>query len=277
MIGLELACVAIVAIYVSIRLWVEPARMRLAGRFLLLMSASWLAENTVIHAYHFYQYSPAWSLFVDRVPLLIVLIWPVVIISAWDLLRGLAGHGGPRVALAAAALVFVDAYVMEPIAVQSGLWSWNAPGLFRVPPIGVLGWSFFTASVLLVLDWADRRRATRRSASGWVDLLALPASLVAVHGLLLASWWSALRWVSGTIPAWIGVALAWALCLAGSGVALRSPAAARLARRDLLLRIPAAGFFFVLLGLHGLHNRPLVAYTVAFALPYWVLTFRARG
>ncbi len=273
MLILELSCVVIVAVYLAVRLRVEPERARLIRRLGLLMGASWIAENTVIHAYHFYQYSPRWSLFVDQVPLMIVVIWPIVITSAWDMMRALhGGAGGPRTVIAAAAMVFLDAYVMEPIAVEAGLWSWNEPGLFAVPPIGVLGWSFFTATALAVFDQVERRRLPPA-----LDLLVLVLPIPLVHALLVATWWGALRWVSHPIPAVAGVALAWILCAALALLAARHPAARRLARRDLLVRIPAAAFFFVLLGVHGRDNPALVVYAVAFSLPYWVLTFRAHG
>jgi hypothetical protein len=38
------------------------------------------------------------------------------------------------------------------------------------------------------------------------------------------------------------------------------------------LRVPAAGFFFVLLALHGRSLAPLVAYALAFAPPYLAMT-----
>jgi hypothetical protein len=270
---LEASCLAIVAVYLAVRLAVEPERARLVRRLGLLMVASWLAENSVIHAYHFYQYSPRWSLFVDRVPVMILVIWPIVILSAWDLVKALAGgRGGAGAVLAAAALVFADAYVMEPIAVQSGLWSWNAPGLFRVPPIGVVGWSLFTGAALTVFDAVERR-----GARGAWDLLVLLIPLPFVHGALLALWWGVFRWVSRPIPAEAGVALAGLLSGALALLAARHPAARRVVRRDLLLRVPAAAFFFVLLGLDARDQPALIVYAVAFSLPDLVLTARARG
>ncbi|MFH2008213.1 MAG: carotenoid biosynthesis protein [bacterium] len=273
MLILELSCLAIILLYFVARAWSEPDRPRLFRRIGLLVLASWIAENTVIHAYGFYQYSPRWSLFLDRVPVMIVIIWPIVITSAWDLMRAFAGGaGGARVVVAAAAMVFADAYVMEPIAVESGLWSWNEPGLFRVPPIGVLGWSFFTGAALAVFDWVDRRR---RSVQYELAVLVLP--VVFTHLALLAAWWAVLRWVNHTIPAGAGVAFAWALTATLAVVAARHPAARRVVRRDLLVRVPASAFFFVLLGVHGRDRPALIAYAVAFSLPYLVLTWRAKG
>jgi hypothetical protein len=270
---LESSCLLIVAIYLAVRACYEPRRGRLFRRLALVLVASWTAEDSVIHAYHFYQYSPRWSVFIDAVPLMIILIWPIVITSAWDLMNALAGRtGGRRVLLAAAAMVFIDAFVMEPIAVQSGLWSWNEPGLFGVPPIGVLGWAYFAVACLAIFDWVDRHRR-----SPWLELLVLVVPIAVTHVALLATWWGALRWINHPINPWIAVALAWLLHATLAVVAARHPAALRPFRRDLLLRVPAAAFFFVLLGLHARGNPALIAYAIALAPPYLVLTWRARG
>src|SRR3954465_1154321 len=79
----ELTCAAIVALYVAARRDAIPT-------LALLAVAGFVGEDSVIRAYGFYFYSPRWPLFLDRVPLLIVLIWPVVIHSAWRLGRALA-------------------------------------------------------------------------------------------------------------------------------------------------------------------------------------------
>jgi len=273
MILLELSCALIVATYVAIRAYYEPDRARLFRRLGLVLAASWMAENSVIHAYHFYQYSPRWSIFIDHVPLMIIIIWPVVITSAWDLMNGLAGRtGGARVLLAAGAMVFIDAYVMEPIAVQSGLWSWNEPGLFAVPPIGVLGWSYFAVACLAIFDHVDRHRR-----SPWLELLVLVIPIAFSHAALIVTWWGVLRWINHPINPWIAVAVAWTVHTSLSLVATRHPAARRPFRRDLLVRVPAAAFFFVLLGLDARNNLPLIVYALALAPPYLVLTWRAQG
>ncbi len=49
------------------------------------------------------------------------IIWPIVVISAWDLIRALLGGADRasvlRIVVAASAMVFMDAYLIEPIAV----------------------------------------------------------------------------------------------------------------------------------------------------------------
>ena len=272
MLALELICGVIVAFFVVTRARLDDDPWGFVRRLALLAAASWIGENSVIHAYHFYQYSPQWSLFVDRVPLMILLIWPVVIHSAWDLIRRLAGRGSLGAAVAAGALVLTDASLIEPVAVAAGLWSWNAPGLFEVPPIGVLGWSYFAALCLVILDQVERRRAR------WpweLSLLAAPAA--GTHVLLLVTWYGALRWVSVTIAPWPVVGLLWLISLLLTIAAIHSPRSRHVPRLELLLRVPAALFFFVLLGLHGRDQPALVAYTLGFAPPYLALTVLARG
>lgn len=273
MIGLELTCVAIVALYVGVRVRADATPARFLRRMGLLMVASWVGENTVIHAYGFYRYSPEWSLFVDRVPIMIVTIWPVVIHSAWDLARHALGprpssvRSSVGVALLGGALVLADASLIEPIAVQAGLWEWTQPGLFAVPPIGILGWAFFAALVMFVLTENDR---VERPPSG--DLSIVLLAPLGTHLLLLAGWWGALRWANHTVPPWPIVAVAWTLSCALAVRMVRRRLYERIPLREMLLRVPAALFFFGLLAVHGREVPALVAYAVAFAPPYVAAT-----
>jgi len=268
MLAFELLCGTIVVTYVAVRARREPSPARFLADLGLLAAASWVAEDTVIRAYGFYDYGTHWSVLVDRMPLLVACIWPIVIRSAADLAHGL---GVRRLALATAALVLADASLIEPVSVHAGLWSWSEPGLFAVPPIGVIGWAVFAAWALVLLEHPG---LARRPALRVATVVLAPAALT--HLCLLGLWWGALRWVSAPLPVWPAVGLAWALSLVLVVVAWRSPAPARLRRADLLLRVPAASVFFGLLALHGRDEPALVAWALAFAPPYLVLTWRAR-
>ena len=267
MLILEAACVVIVATFVAVRARRDPRPQVFLRRLVLIAVAGWISEDTVIRAYDFYGYSPRWSVILDHVPLMVVVIWPVVIHSAWDLARCLVRqerHGALRLALVSGLVVLADAWLIEPIAVQSGLWRWSEPGLFQVPPIGVLGWSFFAVLAVWLLE---QRRLGR-----WRLPLLVVLAPVGVHPLLLAAWWGAFRWINVTVPAWPAVATAWLL---GAIAALRFIAGAR--RHDIplwsmLLRVPAAGFFFVLLARQDSAPTALYVYAVAFAPPYLALT-----
>ncbi|MFT7621820.1 MAG: hypothetical protein ACI9WU_000985 [Myxococcota bacterium] len=258
MIGLELGCVAIVLLYVVVRARRDEKPTRFLSRLVLLMVASWIGENSVIHLYGFYAYSPDWSLFVDQVPIMIITIWPVVIHSAWDLAGHLAGSGARRIWLGSV-LVFCDAWLIEPIAVQSGLWWWTVPGLFAVPPIGVLGWAFFAG---LCMTCFDRER----------PLAALFVGPIGGHVLLLATWWGALRWISAPIPAWPAVALVAVLSALAMAFVIRRRLSQRVPLAEMLLRVPAASFFFVLLGIYGRGEWALIAWALAFGPPWMALT-----
>lgn len=263
--ALEFACFAIVALYVALRVRGAEAPARVVSRLALLAAAGWVGEDSVIRAYGFYSYSRGWSVFLDRTPLLIVAIWPVVVDSAGELARRLVGARAAWLPIVGGAIVLADASLIEPIAVHARLWSWTEPGLFDVPLIGILGWAFFAASALA---WIERCDATgaKRARAGVV--LAAP---VATHVLLVVSWWGAFKWVSGAIGSWAGVmALCPALALAAA-VAWRTSLRARVPLSVLMMRLPGAGFFFVLLALYGRDAPALVVWTLVFVPPYLAL------
>jgi len=261
-ITLELCCVAIVGLWLVSRLWIDEDRAGLLTRFGAIALSSWTAEETCIRAYRFYEYSPSWSVFIGHVPLLVVLIWPVVIHSAWDLARwGSRARraAGASTALVAAAIVLADASLIEPIAVRAELWHWNEPGLFGVPIIGLLGWAFFA---FLVISALERREL----------VLALILAPIGTHILLVSCWWLALAWVRGPIAGTPIAVLAWLIAAGLTFWIVSKKVSSRLSLREMLLRIPAAFFFFVLLAIHGLGEPALVVYALAFVPPYIVAT-----
>jgi hypothetical protein len=256
---LQIACFAIVGLWLAVRLAREERKVDFVAKLLVIATAAWMGEETCIRLYAFYDYAPRWWLFLDDVPVAIVCIWPVVVVSSMDLARRLRAR--PLVfACAVMGLVVADASLIEPIAVASRLWQWNEPGPFSVPIIGVLGWGFFAFGVALVDALA-------------VPALALAAGPLATHGLLLATWWGALRWLPRGEDArpFVVVALVVSVALSVSFV-LRK---VEVPRADLLSRVPAASFFFVLLALFARSDVALVAYALAFAPPYLVLTARS--
>jgi hypothetical protein len=276
MIRLELVCLAIVLVYVASRLvrgCDRAGRLGFVARFVALSVASFIGEDTVIRAHCYYAYAPGWSVRLDRVPLVIVLVWPVVIDSAAMLARALAGDDRSagsrrlRVATLGAAIVLADASLIEPIAVRAGLWHWTEPGLFDVPLIGIVGWAFFAWAAIFVLE--STRTIVARSVA-----LVLVAP-IATHALIVMSWWSIFRWTQGARSGAVAAALAWVVTLALAARIARARARAR--RRasggipisELLLRLPGASFFFVLLTTTA-PPPALVAYAVAFAPPYLV-------
>jgi len=133
--------------------------------------------------------------------------------------------------------------------VRAGLWSWNEPGVFGVPLVGILGWALFASAVAAL----PRR--------------AVVLAPLATHALLLAAWWGAFRWFAGEIPsapALVGVVAA---VSAAIGLLLLRPP--RVSMAHLLLRAPGAAFFFALLLARP--DAMLMVWAIALAAPYVVL------
>ena len=253
---LELVCVVVVAVWFVFRtLAHEGPRRDLYMRALLIAVSAWVAEDSAIRLYGFYFYAEdRWTIWVDKVPLLILLIWPVVVTAAIDLLEALAVRPA-RWPLLMGALVVADAFFIEPAAVDAGLWTWTEKGPFSIPTIGILGWGFFAVGVGVVL-W-------RR----WSLLTMLVVAPLVCHALLLATWWGAFRWLA-PIPEVAMAVVGWiAAVVVVSVISWFRP---RGLRRQVLLRVPAAVFFFGLLWQYGQDpdDGPLVVWCLAFAPPW---------
>ncbi len=260
---IECACVAILGLYA----WVHRRDEGWLRDAALLSMAGWMSEETCIRAYDFYQYAPRWHAQLGHVPLLIAAIWPAIVLSARAVARTLlpaapGAHEAWRLSLLTGALVVFDASLIEPIAVRAGLWSWNEPGLFTVPVIGILGWGFFAAAATHVLE---------RTRGAW-RLTVLALAPIATHAVLLAAWWGLFRWVlrAPIEPAW-GIAVIAAVGLIFARVVRHERAA--LAPGELVARGVATGFFGLLLARAG--DAWLLAYALAFTPPHVLLCVHA--
>lgn len=259
---LEPLCLSILALWLVLRFRIEKDRAALAKELAVIAVAAWIGEASCVRLYGFYAYASVWRVFIDVVPLAVVCIWPVVIRSVLDLTRPLEARPLPRAALVAA-LVTVDAALIEPISVAAGLWWWTEPGPFLVPVIGVLGWGMFAFGCAFFV---------RQGRVHWHALVAAP---LFTHALLLASWWGAFKWMPRMEPV-----LPWVLAAAlGSlaACALLVARGVRVPRHDVWLRAPAALFFFVLLFVFSREQTLLVAFALAFAPPWLVLVWRAHA
>jgi hypothetical protein len=266
--ALQWACLGILIVHMGVGWWVAgDQRGRFARRAALLVVGSWIAEDTCIRAYQFYSYNPEWWWFLDKMPLMIAVIWPAVILSAWELVRA-RGVRGAKAALWTGLLVWADASLIEPIAVKAGLWRWSQPGLFDVPVIGMLGWGIFAGLCAWVFEAAQGRRGEglREAAGVWVG------AVVAAHLGLIAAWWGVFRWVNVTWAAWPVVALVWAGSAALTARSWRSGMRHVMPPAVMATRIPAASFFMVLLAIHGLEEAALAIYALAFVPPYVAAT-----
>ena len=268
MLTLELLCLVIVGIHITVAATRSPAPMIFLRRVAIVTLASWVAEDTCIRLYGFYAYHPDWTPYIDRMPLMVALIWPGVVMSSLELAQRLLGPLRQRlVPLVAGLMVLADASFMEPLAVKAGLWRWFEPGFFGVPLIGVFGWAFFSVAVMAVYCRNDRLGRPSK-ADLWVVLVA-PA---ATHVALLASWWGLFRWINFPLPSWGVAAVAWAVSLLLTLLAVARRANLLVPLGAMSTRIPAALFFFGLLMIHGRNDFALIAFAMAFAPPYLALT-----
>ena len=169
--------------------WLRPVigDREYARTYALVAVSAWAAEHSAIELYRFYRYSPDWHAFIGHVPIAIVLIWPLVVIHAREFVRRL-GLRGARGVIAGAALVGVEASLIETVCTNAGLWFWEGRGIFGVPVIGMLGWAFFALGALAALEFLAGRR-----------VLAMPlVSLTSTHALLQLTWRAGLKGISWT-------------------------------------------------------------------------------
>ncbi len=266
----EIACVLIIALTLAAMARQRPAKELLAD-YLALGVAAWIGEESCVAIYGYYHYAAGWDLRVDRVPLLVPLIWPLVILSA----RNVATALWPRVVtlrpLLVGAIVAFDASLVEVIAVRAGLWSWAEPGHLGVPLIGMLGWGYFALGADAALSL--RRGGSARRRSVLPRLAALIAGPACAHALIQITWWGGFRWGLRRDlgeASLIGVALIGALLLVPVLAARRAGRA--LPPSIALPRIIAAGLFFVLLIVTAPGELPLWIHTAAVAVPYLAAT-----
>ena len=253
----EVACVAVVVATLAAMSRSRPWR-ELGREYATLALAAWVGEQSCIALYRFYAYAPAWHARLGDVPALVPLIWPLVVLSAGEVVRALAPGARPlaRAALVGAVVAF-DASLVEVVAVRAGLWAWSEPGHLGVPLVGILGWGYFALGTSLA----------RRPV--WV-VVAGPA---AAHLFILASWWGLFRWTArGALGPWGFVVVAVA-CAAGLTLAVAARSRGRLLRPLVWVpRVLAALLFLVLLLATAAEDLPLWGHTALVAAPYLAAT-----
>jgi len=260
---LEFVAFLIVITYALYRILGYPEKKRTSIRFAIIALAGWCAEATCILSYGFYSYSPAWRILLGNVPVLIMLVWPAVIQSAWDLASQLSAQREKRVPSIAAGIVCTDAALIEPLAVNAGLWQWNQPGIFQVPLIGLFGWACFAYLCIQTFSLRDRKVASE--AFNWA-LWVVP--VLGVHLMLICSWWVVFRWIDAPLDPMVVTAAAWGISIILSGLLFRSGLSIRIEKKTLLSRIPATVFILGLLAASPGTGRYLPLYAAAFVLPY---------
>ena len=260
----------IVIVYALHRIMGFPERKQTLIRYVLIASAGWCAEESCVRLYGLYSYSPVWRLTLFDVPMLVMLVWPAVIRSAWDLATQLAAEKVKRVPVIAAGIVWTDACLIEPVAVNAGLWHWNRPGIFDVPLIGLFGWACFAYLCIQTLLIVDRKQVS----GSLLAAAAVVLPVLGVHLSLLGAWWGLFRWTATPLDPMMVAATAWGISLSLSVVMFRSDLAFRIEKTTLLSRMPAAAFILGLAGGSAGTDWSLSIYAAAFLLPY--LTIMAK-
>jgi len=266
--------------------WVEPAalviilaylgirfrRGRSAGwafmrDYALIAPAAWLAEDSCIRLFGFYEYAPGWHLFLDRVPVMVAAIWPFVILSARDVASRLCRGRVAAIGLGSAIVIF-DAALIEAVATSTGLWHWLEPGPFGVPFMGFFGWGCFAAACLLFLGVVP----------GQMKPLTVFGAPLVTHVLLMACWWGFFKWVTGPVSDGIYAGFVAALCGLLVIPCRRLRHRAALPLDEMVSRMVAASYFFWLLLLYNSDDVPLMVFAFSFALPWMSLvTWKSGG
>lgn len=255
----EIACVIVVALTLAGMSRARDLRALLRD-YAALAVAAWVGEDTSIAFYRFYAYAPGWHVRVHHVPLLVPLIWPLVVLSAREVVSKLWPELGGWRPLVVGAVVAFDASLVEVVAVRAGLWSWAEAGHLGVPLIGIVGWGYFAAGADVALS---RGRA----------ILAIVTGPLATHALVLLTWWGLFRW---SLRGLLGVA-----SLAGlAGLAVLVLVLVLGRRRagyaiplDLAMpRMIAASLFVVLLVMTAPLDAPLWTHAACVAVPYLAAT-----
>lgn len=230
MVLFQLVCLIFLPLAYAVQIRLNRETIVLAP---MIFIASWIGEATSVHFYEFYIYPEHWWFRVAGVPLMVPVIWPLVILSGREVVRALWPGNPRREALLVGAMVFIDAALIEVVAVNCGLWHWTQPGYLNVPLIGVLGWAFFGYTVALLLNrWEGPKR--------WWVIVAAP---VILHLMLVSSWWVLFRWVLRGNWFWLFVAVLAVFTLAV--LAVRN--IHRMSMRIAGVRLIAAGIFIGLL------------------------------
>jgi hypothetical protein len=265
----EIACVVVVLLTLAAMARSRPLPELLTD-YGALAIAGWIGEETCVAFYEYYHYATHWHLRLDRVPILVPLIWPLVILSA----RDVAASVWPSITrlrpLVVFAIVAFDASLVEVIAVRAGFWSWTEHGHLGVPLIGILGWGYFAIGADLALSGRFFAGKASRFRRAMATIVAAP--LVA-HAVILATWWGFFRWAQRS-P--LGDASLWGLIAVSAGVlAMVIVARRRRAAIPIAVALPrmvAAGLFFALLVSTAPTDIPLWIHTAAVAMPYFAAT-----
>ncbi len=158
----------------------RPQLRRFAGWALLAAAAGIAAEWMGVHTgYLFgaYRYGSALGPAVDGVPLLIGANWVVIVAGAVSAAQAIARKPSAVVPLAAVIATAMD-WLLEPVAIRLGWWSWEGG---TVPFFNYVCWAGLSALLAAV----------------WVGVRLRPGGFAVVLLLIQAVFFAALRLLVG--------------------------------------------------------------------------------
>lgn len=226
-------------------------------------------EEADILLFGTYFYNDQFVLTIDRVPVVIGLVWAVIIYSSMRITD--AFHLPRRVAPLADALwaVMLDV-AFDAVAIRLGLWIWHIPvdaGYFGVPAGNFYAWLFVTASFSLCTRWLRGRAAGRPAWTWWQ--LAVPVPAYAGLVVSLAPYLLLRRFVftgeANGYQVFLAAAAAFTVVVARS--LLRSRMAVQRAEwASLALRLPIHAYFLAAIFYLDLHRTEPALLWVALAV-----------
>ena len=268
MLIIEILIIAGVLLYVAGHAIKEQKPTLFLKQFLFTAAAAWMAEESSIRLYSIYAYSPVWNFFIADVPLVVVVVWPALIHSAIALSSFLLTPNSRYIHLLAGGIVLTDAMLIEPISAGFNLWQWYQPGMFGVPIIGILGWAYFTFFSAGFFVSIDLPRGIKLKSP-----FMLVVAVIGTHLLLLISYWVFFKWTITPINPVLSAIAVWILSAILFFLFAFTKIGDRIALKPLLIRIPAAVFFYTLLFARK-NSLPLIIYCLAFIPPYIAMMVR---
>src|SRR4029079_11510713 len=125
-----------------------------------------------------YHYNPAWTLEIDRAPVVIGLTWALIIAGAMRITDALGVRRRYAPFVDAVLVVMLD-LAFDAVAIRMGLWTWRnvglADGWFGVPAGNFYSWLFVTLGFSIFTRYL-RDAARDRPSLEWLQLLVpIPA------------------------------------------------------------------------------------------------------
>ena len=169
-------------VFFAIAGWLALRRGRLP--FIELISAAvfgLLLEQANQIIFETYEYSPEFTLAIDRAPIVIGLTWALIIAGAMRITDALGVRRRYAPIVDSLLAISLD-LAFDAVAIRMGLWTWRDIGLeegwFGVPAGNFYSWLFVVVGFSLFTRWL-RDAAHRRRGLEWLQLLVpLPAFAV---------------------------------------------------------------------------------------------------